>query len=387
MCVGNKLGQKEFRRKGGIEILKKNLVYQNVIDQIGNQKIFIMVVLDCLWNSIIGNKRNEEQFIDMDGIFTIFELLEQSDNIHIKLILSCLASLVDNKRSYSYFLQWKSNNNSNIDAYKLLINIYRSEDAKYLVSYDKGILQETERPINPNTSYLLRKKMYEDELNSNKLKSKMQAEQNYLAKTQLNNSFDKLTKTENMTGTEYITKSLMNTNKSNDGNNFFSTASVIDAQDELKFEEQNIHRSENFVETYLNQKIIDITKEFDLRGTIFSIFYRIGFNNISLSSSEDKQTFIMIKNYPVFKNLENWQDVIEELKDNKIDPISDDWNYIMTQLEESKEKLKFAVRQQETIFDLIKKEQQDDLKDYFKKIEDFSKLQMENKKLKDKEQS
>jgi hypothetical protein len=59
----------------------------------------------------------------------------------------------------------------------------------------------------------------------------------------------------------------------------------------------------------------------------------------------------------------------------------------MTQLEEGRDKLKIAKRQQETIYDIIKKEQQDDLKDYFKKIQDFSKLQMENKKLKDKEQA
>ena len=128
MCVNNKLAQKEFRRKGGIDILKKNLNYLVVLDKIGNQKIFILVVLDCLWNAIIGNKRNEEQFIEMDGLFTLFNLLENSDDIHIKIILSCIASLVDNKRCFSYFIQWKSD--SNIDATKLLVNIYKAEDKK-----------------------------------------------------------------------------------------------------------------------------------------------------------------------------------------------------------------------------------------------------------------
>lgn len=57
----------------------------------------------------------------------------------------------------------------------------------------------------------------------------------------------------------------------------------------------------------------------------------------------------------------------------------------MTQIEESREKLYQAIKQQETIYEMIKKTQNDDLKDYFKKIQDFSKLQLENKKLKDKE--
>ena len=39
-------------------------------------------------------------------------------------------------------------------------------------------------------------------------------------------------------------------------------------------------------------------------------------HNINITSSEDKQTLVMIKNYPVFKNLEKWKDVLEELKDN-----------------------------------------------------------------------
>ena len=59
MCVENKLAQKEFRRKGGIDTLKRNLNYLHILDQIGNQRIFILVVLDCLWNSVMGNKRNE----------------------------------------------------------------------------------------------------------------------------------------------------------------------------------------------------------------------------------------------------------------------------------------------------------------------------------------
>lgn len=352
MCFDNKLAQKEFRRKGGIEILKKNLVYQNVIDQIGNQKIFIMIVLDCLWNSIIGNKRNEEQFIDMDGMFTIFELLEQSDNIHIKLILSCLASLVDNKRSYSYFLQWKSNSNSNIDATKLLINIYRSEDSKYGVRYENGILQAVDRPINPKTSKICKEN---------------------------NSTVNK----ENRKGSIYN----KNTNTSIFKiNNLNDTKSSIQNMDDNNIKDNSIYKSENFVESYLNQRIIEITKEFDLRETIFSIFYRIGFNQLSnVSLPEDKQTLIMIKNYPIFKNLENWLDVLDELRQMNIKPISDDENYIMTQIEESKERLYSSIKQQEHIYEMIKKSQSDDLKDYFKKIQDFSKLQLENKKLKDKE--
>lgn len=275
MCMNNKLAQKEFRRKGGIEILKKNLNYQSILDQIGNQKIFVLVVLDCLWNAVIGNKRNEEQFIELDGLFTLFELLEQSDDIHIKIILSCIASLVDNKRSFSYFIQWKSNNsNSNIDATKLLINIYREQDKKYGVEYENGILiNSSGRPLNPKISYSVRK--------ANQIKEEKERMR------------------------------LKKTKKTHRESFFFDT----DDKNNLSEKDGNVYRSEDFIESFLNHKIADITKGFDLRQTIYSIFYRVGFNNITISTPEDKQTFVIIKMYPVFKNLENWKDVVEELED------------------------------------------------------------------------
>lgn len=274
MCVSNKLAQKEFRRKGGIEILKKNLNYQNILDQLGNQKIFILVVLDCLWNAVIGNKRNEEQFIELEGLFTLFELLEQSDDIHIKIILSCVASLVDNKRSFSYFIQWKSNSNSNIDATKLLINIYRNEDKKYGVMYENGILKLlNRRPLNPRTSYKTRKA---DRLKNEENERKRMKNTKKTTRESLFNSTEKESDKANNTA---VTKSKF-TDTTKDG---------------------NIYRSEDFIESYLNDKIAGITKSFDLRETIFSIFYRIGFNNITITSSDDKQTFVVIKMYPVLK--------------------------------------------------------------------------------------
>jgi hypothetical protein len=292
MCMDNKLAQKEFRRKGGIECIKKNLNYHNILNQIGNQKIFILVVLDCLWNSVIGNKRNEEQYIELDGLFTLFDVLEQSDDIHIKIILSCIASLVDNKRSYSYFIQWKSNSNSNVDGTKLLINVYRGEDKKYGVEYENGILNNINgRPINPVTSYLVRKA------------ERLSFEEN--EKKKLKNS-KKTTRESFSEKGERISGNLKNNT---------SKSSNYELSNSVEQKDANIYRSEDFIESYLNHKISEITKTFDLRETIFSIFYRIGFNNITITSPEDDQTFVVIKMYPIFKNLENWKDVIEELQD------------------------------------------------------------------------
>ena len=144
----------------------------------------------------------------------------------------------------------------------------------------------------------------------------------------------------------------------------------------------SIYRREDFVESYLNHKIAEITKSFDLRETIFSIFYRVGFNNISINSNDDRQTFVSIKMYPVFKNLENWEDVVEEFKDTNFDPIDDDKNWINTQIEESKEKMRLAIKQQKVISDNIKRAQQEELNEYFYKIKRMGELKKENERLK-----
>ena len=143
-----------------------------------------------------------------------------------------------------------------------------------------------------------------------------------------------------------------------------------------------IYRSEDFVESYLNHKITEITKSFDLRETIFSIFYRIGFNNISINSNDDRQTFVSIKMYPIFKNLENWLDVVEEFKDTNFNPIGDDQNWIKTQIEDSKEKMNTAIKQQKVISDNIKRAQQEELNEYFFKIKRMGELKKENERLK-----
>lgn len=57
-------------------------------------------------------------------------------------------------------------------------------------------------------------------------------------------------------------------------------------------------------------------------------------------------------------------------------------NWIMTQIEDSQEKCDQACRQQDIIYQTIKKAQQDELKEYFEKIKTISDLRKENIKLK-----
>jgi hypothetical protein len=147
--------QKEFRRKGGLEILKDNLAYAEV-DQTGNASTFLLSVLDCLNNSVFGNKRSELHFLDIEGVYVLLDLVESCEKSLKRLTLSSLCTILENNKSFQYFVEWNSSKTT-INATQLLIRLYEQEDLRYGVKYGNGILNDVERPLFPKESYLLKK--------------------------------------------------------------------------------------------------------------------------------------------------------------------------------------------------------------------------------------
>ena len=75
ICKGQRENQKLFRRKNGIELVVNQLNY-NDVDQSGNTITFLVAVLDCISNSVFGNKRSEIHFLDIDGVQNLLNLIE-----------------------------------------------------------------------------------------------------------------------------------------------------------------------------------------------------------------------------------------------------------------------------------------------------------------------
>ena len=155
ICKECRQNQKEFRRKGGIEVLKENLQYTEV-EQAGNASTFLLSVLDCLNNAVFGNKRSELHFLDIEGVYVLLDLIENSEACLKRLTLSSLCTILENNKSFQYFVEWNSSKTT-INATQLLIRLYETEDQRYGVVYDKGILETRDRPLLPRESYLVRK--------------------------------------------------------------------------------------------------------------------------------------------------------------------------------------------------------------------------------------
>lgn len=99
LCKDNRDNQKEFRRKKGIEVLIKNLAYAEV-EQTGNASTFLLSVIDCLSNSVFGNKRSEIHFLDIEGVYVLLDLAENCEESLKRLCLSALCTILENVKSF-----------------------------------------------------------------------------------------------------------------------------------------------------------------------------------------------------------------------------------------------------------------------------------------------
>jgi hypothetical protein len=107
LCKDHRNNQKEFRRRGGIEALKTCLAYSEV-EQSGNAQTFLLAVLDCLANTVFGNKRSELHFLDIDGVYMLLDLAESCEAALKRLCLSNICTILENPKSFSYFVEWNS---------------------------------------------------------------------------------------------------------------------------------------------------------------------------------------------------------------------------------------------------------------------------------------
>jgi len=126
LCKDCRNNQKEFRRKGGVELLKENLAFSDV-DQSGNASTYLLSILDCLSSSIYGNKRSESHFLDIEGVYVLLDLIETCEESLKRLALASLCTILENNKSFQYFIEWNSSK-SNLNATQLLIKLYVQED-------------------------------------------------------------------------------------------------------------------------------------------------------------------------------------------------------------------------------------------------------------------
>lgn len=135
------------------------------VDQSGNSKTFLLAVLDCLQSTIFGNKRSELHLLDIEGVQILLDVIESCEYTLKRIALSCLTTILENPKSISFFVEWSSHSTS-MNASQLMISLYKEENTRYGVRFEKGILQDLERPLLPKLSYLIQKYAKEDDIDA-----------------------------------------------------------------------------------------------------------------------------------------------------------------------------------------------------------------------------
>lgn len=347
LCKDNRDNQKEFRRKKGIEYLKTNLAYAEV-EQSGNASTFLLSVIDCLSNAVFGNKRSELHFLDIEGVYILLDLAENCESSLKRLVLSSICTILENPKSFQYFVEWSSSKTT-INASQLLVRLFREEDKRFGVKVNNGILEDIERPLNPNDSFLVRQRKEE--------------------------------------GDEGIPGVQPDSNAGNgeslkmiDGGGNEGTARLGQSQSSMRNSQSQIKASRSLhqalkagdkqsanTDSHLARVMNEYSKGFDIRAVIFGTFYRCGFDLHELTPSE-KQLMEVIQLYPYLKNGEIWRDIAEYFEDKNIRPTSDDKHWMETCIEESREQTEAAIFDQQVLAGEMKQKQQEELDRYYAAI-------------------
>jgi len=78
-------------------------------------------------------------FLDIEGVYVLLDLAENSDSSLKRLSLSAICTILENPRSFQYFVEWSSKK-GNKNASQLLVGLYKDEDKRFGVRYENGIL-------------------------------------------------------------------------------------------------------------------------------------------------------------------------------------------------------------------------------------------------------
>lgn len=361
ICKDTRVNQKEFRRKGGIEVIKDNLKVGEV-DQTGNNNTFLLAVLDCLNFAVYGNARSELHFLEIEGVYVLLDLLEDAPDSLKRLILSSMCTILQNGKVFKYFVEWNSSKTT-INATQLLIKLYEDEDKRFGVEFQNGIIQTTERPLFPQTSYFIRQEKEQegnDRLGSQMHNSRRSMDMDGMGSRHSQNSrmSGPPSRMSNM-GSQRNSVHSVHSSQTANAKGFKRLQQAIEASNKIN--------KKNFSESYINKIMQDVAHSFDLRATIFCVFYRVGFDLHELTPSE-KQRMEIIQLYPYVKNGEIWKDIKQELIDLSVKPTSDDEHWLETCIEEADEHLENATYNQNLYSQEILLKEQEDLDNYYSAI-------------------
>merc|ERR1719482_1630123 len=292
LCAGHKANQRAFRKNGGVELLVKHIQYKPE-ETLENFLSFEVCVIDAVWSCIVGSAKNEQRFIDQDGLFQLLEVLEVGPMMLKRQCLGCLADLVENPRAARMFVQWNSDITMK-GGLKLLLELWEAEQLRRGATNDRGEIVDCDYPLNPP--------------------------QPFQADTD---------KADGMTTQNALMSSrTMGRQKTSTSTDRFGAKGML--SDVFNFDEK-------------------VRETQDIRAKIYGILSKVGFEGHESLSIRERQHIELLKLYPECKVLETWLSVQERITARGLKPLGVDAEYLEAQIAEQRTRTKWILNVQQQL--------------------------------------
>lgn len=91
--------KRTFRKEGGLQAVMGFLNDSSKVQMaVHREPKLLSSIVECVWNAVVGNKRNEAYFLIQDGMDSMLHLLHVCPKSMRKQVLGCIADVLANKK-------------------------------------------------------------------------------------------------------------------------------------------------------------------------------------------------------------------------------------------------------------------------------------------------
>lgn len=299
MCKECPANAREFRKKDGVEAMRDEVIYRPG-ETTDNHLFYSLCVVDCIWNAVIGTRKNEIRFLDAGGLFALLDCLEVAPMILKRQIIGTLADLMEYKKAAKLFTQWNSQVTMK-GALRLLLELWQSEQEAAGNLAPDGVIKDLDQPLNPRPA-----RHDED------------AESTVTSASRLAGKFRHAKNFADTLGGQSVGGQ--------------STGSANRTTVTKGFERASASAQEHQGSQWLTNGF-----ERDCRAKIYAVLKCIGFECQETLSILERQQMELVKLYPNAVELEMWIKVQESLASRGIKPVSADRQWIEDSVTERKD--------------------------------------------------
>jgi len=339
MCKEYPENAREFRKKDGVEAMRDEVVYRPG-ETTDNHLFYSLCVVDCVWNAVVGTRKNEIRFLDAGGLFALLDCLEVAPMLLKRQIIGCLADLMEYKKAAKLFTQWNSQVTMK-GALRLLLELWQCEQQAAGNLAPDGVIRDLEQPLNPRSPPTLALGELIDDGDSTVTSTSRFAGKFRHAKNFADTAG---------TGTSVTTASHGRTQKA--------------------FEKAPASAQQRQGSQWLSSGI-----EQDCRAKIYAVLKCIGFECQETLSIAERQQMELVKLFPMAVELEMWIKVQESLANRGIKPVSADRQWIEDCVVERRDQAAWVQNIQKKLAEERQTEEEASLERFYKDLRGRAQIQ------------